>query len=61
MSPDGHYIAYTSNSEGQIRVWLYNVQTNKSKKIYQTGAKLGQIEIIHSPSSPGTLPPDYWP
>ncbi|MCX6224208.1 MAG: hypothetical protein NTV01_05580, partial [Bacteroidia bacterium] len=44
ISPDGRYIAYTSNSEGQLRVRLYDVQTNKSKKIYQTGAKLGQIQ-----------------
>jgi len=44
MSPDGNYIAYTSNSEGQIRVMLYDVQRNRTKKIYQTGAKLGQIE-----------------
>jgi len=49
ISPDGRYIAYTSNSEGQIRVMLYNVQTNKSKKIYQTGAKLGQIEDYSFP------------
>ncbi|MFA6129203.1 MAG: hypothetical protein WC699_18030 [Bacteroidales bacterium] len=44
LSPDGHYIVYTSNSEGSIRVILYDVQANKSKKIYQTGAKLGQVE-----------------
>ncbi|TSA34613.1 MAG: hypothetical protein D4R64_11345 [Porphyromonadaceae bacterium] len=50
ISPDGHYIAYTSNSEGQIRVMLYDVQTNKSKKIYQTGAKLGQIEDYSFPA-----------
>ena len=50
ISPDGNYIAYTSNSEGQIRVMLYNVKTNKSKKIYQTGAKLGQIEDYSFPT-----------
>jgi WD40 repeat protein len=50
MSPDGRYIAYTSNSEGQIRVWLYDVQTNKSKRIYKTGAKLGQIEDYTFPA-----------
>ena len=49
ISPDGRYIAYTSNSEGQIRVWLYDSQTGKSKKIYQTGAKLGQIEDYSFP------------
>lgn len=50
MSPDGRHIAYTSNSEGQIRVYLFDVQTGKSKKIYQTGAKLGQIEDYSFPT-----------
>jgi hypothetical protein len=49
ISPDGRYIAYTANSEGQIRVWLYDSQTGKSKKIYKTGAKLGQIEDYSFP------------
>ncbi len=44
ISPDGRYIAYTANAEGQIRVFLHDEQTGKSKKIYQSGAKLGQIE-----------------
>ncbi len=50
ISPDGRYIAYTSNSDGQIRVMLYDVAKNKSKKIYQTGAKLGQIEDYSFPA-----------
>jgi len=49
ISPDGRYIAYASNSEGQIRVFLHDEQTGKSKKIYQTGAKLGQIEDLTFP------------
>ncbi len=49
ISPDGRYIAYASNSEGQIRVMLYDTKTNKSRKIYQTGAKLGQIEDYSVP------------
>jgi hypothetical protein len=49
MSPDGKYIAYTANSEGQIRVWLYDVAMNKSRRIYKTGAKLGQIEDYSFP------------
>ncbi|MFH0762219.1 MAG: hypothetical protein V2A67_12015 [Bacteroidota bacterium] len=49
ISPDGRYIAYTSNNEGQIRVNLYDGQTGKSRKIYQYGAKLGQIEDYSFP------------
>jgi hypothetical protein len=44
ISPDGRYIAYTSNTEGKIAVSLFDEQTGKSRRIYQTGAKLGQIE-----------------
>jgi len=44
ISPDDRYIAYTSNNEGKIGVCLYDDQTGKSKLIYMTGAKLGQIE-----------------
>jgi len=50
ISPDGRYIAYTSNSEGKIRVMLFDTQTNKSRRIYQTGAKLGQIEDLTFPA-----------
>jgi hypothetical protein len=49
ISPDGRYIAYTSNSEGQLRVVLYDSKTNKSRKIYKTGAKLGQIQDFSFP------------
>ena len=49
ISPDGRYIAYTSNSEGQLRVRLYDTKTNKSRKIFQTGAKLGQIQDYSFP------------
>jgi WD40 repeat protein len=44
ISPDGRYIAYTSNNEGKIGVFLYDEQSRKSRRIYLTGAKLGQIE-----------------
>ncbi len=50
ISPDGNYIAFTSNSEGQIRVMLYDVKANYTRKIYQTGAKLGQLEDYSFPA-----------
>lgn len=49
ISPDGRYIAYTSNSEGQLRVMLYDTQTNKTRRIYKSGAKLGQIQDYSFP------------
>lgn len=43
MSPKGNYIAYVSNEEGQYKVWLYNTETEKTKKIVKRGNKLEQI------------------
>lgn len=44
MSPDGRYIAYSTMQKGQVKVFLYDHQTGKSKRIYKQGAKLQQIE-----------------
>ncbi|MFO7616332.1 MAG: hypothetical protein R6V75_03700, partial [Bacteroidales bacterium] len=44
ISPDGRFIAYVSNTEGKIRVFLYDEWSGKSRKIFQSGARLGQIE-----------------
>lgn len=42
-SPDGKYISYVSNLMGQYKVWIYNTETNKSKKILKQGYKIKQI------------------
>jgi len=44
ISPDGNYIAYSSIQKGQLKVYLYDVQTGKRKRIYKQGAKLQQAE-----------------
>ncbi len=43
ISPDGNYIAYTSNEIGKYIVWVYNTQTHKRKRIFSRGNKLDQI------------------
>lgn len=43
-SPDGNYLAYSSLQKGQIKIFLYNNQTGKSKRIYKQGAKLQQLQ-----------------
>lgn len=42
-NPDGDKIAYISNELGQIKVWIYNSQTQKSIKILKYGHKIKQI------------------
>ncbi|MGE0089191.1 MAG: hypothetical protein AB7S50_06910 [Bacteroidales bacterium] len=43
ISPAGNYIAYVSNESGLYKIWIYNTQTGKSKKVYKNGYKLKQI------------------
>jgi len=43
MSPNGKYIAYTTNQNGQYKIWLYNVQTGKTKRLVKRENKLEQI------------------
>lgn len=43
ISPDGRYIAYTTNQMGKIKIWLYDVVKDKKRSIYRIGHKLDQI------------------
>lgn len=38
ISPNGEYIAYTTNEKGQQRVFLYNTLTNKQEVILRNGS-----------------------
>ena len=37
ISPNGKYIAYVSNDEGKIRLWLEDLQTGKRQKLFTAG------------------------
>ena len=37
ISPNGKYIAYVSNDEGKIRLWLEDLQTGKRQKLFSAG------------------------
>ncbi len=43
ISPDNKYIIYTSNELGQYKIWLYNTETKKHKRILKKEHKLDQI------------------
>lgn len=43
LSPDGEYAVYSSNIKGQYRVYLYNTQTGKRKKLLKAEHKLNRI------------------
>lgn len=42
VSPDGKYIAYVSNELGEYKVWLYNVEKDRRKRIEKGGFKIAQ-------------------
>jgi hypothetical protein len=43
ISPDGKHTAYVTNESGQYKIWLYNSETNKKKKIIRREHKLEQV------------------
>ncbi|MFP4663958.1 MAG: hypothetical protein ACLFM1_05980 [Bacteroidales bacterium] len=43
ISPNGEYLAYTSNIMGKMKIFIKNLETGKSKKIMKQGHKLDQI------------------
>ncbi len=49
ISPNGKYIAYSTNELGKYKIYLYNTETGKRKKIYKKGYKLQQIHDYSFP------------
>ena len=49
ISPDGKKIAYQTNELGQYKIWLYDIETNKRKKIIKEEHKLDQINDYSFP------------
>ncbi len=39
-SPDGKYLAYATNDQGKIKVWLQDLETGQRRKILQKGHRL---------------------
>jgi len=42
ISPDGKYVAYSTNYMGQYKVWLYDLEKNKTKKLLKRECKLDE-------------------
>lgn len=45
ISPDGTYLAYTTNHKGIIKVWVKNLQTQKKYLVIQTGMRTDINEL----------------
>ena len=42
ISPNGRYIAYVSNDEGKIRLWLEDLQSGKRQQLFKAGYRSDQ-------------------
>ena len=49
VSPDGAYVLYATNELGQYKLWLYDVQKNKAKRILKSGSKIDRINDYSYP------------
>jgi len=49
VSPDGNYAIYTTNEMGQYKIWLYDFQKNKAKRILKSGSKIDRINDLSFP------------
>jgi hypothetical protein len=49
ISPDGKKVAYTTNEMGKLKVWLYDTETKKRKKVKRWGYKLDRIQDYRYP------------
>ncbi|MBV2247859.1 MAG: hypothetical protein KUL83_11880 [Lentimicrobium sp.] len=49
LDPSGKYTAWVTNNSGQIKVWLYNHQLNKSRVIFKQGHRLDEKNDLSYP------------
>jgi Tol biopolymer transport system component len=43
LNSDGRYLSWISNQAGQVKVWLYDIQTKKVKCLYRQGQRLDEL------------------
>lgn len=49
VSADGNKVLYTTNELGQIKIWLYDVLNNKTKRIFKADHKIDRITDLSYP------------
>lgn len=43
VSPDGQYVAFSTNELGQVKVWLHDTEKGRTKKLFKLGHKIDRI------------------
>lgn len=49
LSPDGNYAAFVRNNMGKYKVYLYDFEKGKTKKIFKKGIKIDRINDFNYP------------
>lgn len=49
LSPDGKDLVYVTNEAGQYKVWLYDIETQKHKRLMKVGHKIERINDLSYP------------
>lgn len=49
ISPDERYVTYSTNQEGQYKVYVHDLQTNKKKKVFKKEHKLERLQDYSYP------------
>jgi hypothetical protein len=49
LSPDGRYVAFVSNELGQYKVWMYDIEKKKRRRIVKKGHKLERVNDYSYP------------
>ena len=49
VSPDERYVSYSTNQEGQYKVYIHDLQTNKKKRIFKKEHKLERLQDYSYP------------
>ena len=50
IDPKGKYIAYSTNKMGQYKIYLYDIETDKIKKLFKDDHKLDRIQDYSYPT-----------
>lgn len=49
LSPNGRYVAYATNEMGKTKIWLYDIQKEKRKKLMRQGHRLDRVYDLSYP------------
>jgi len=49
VSPDDNYLSFVTNKSGKYKIWIYDIQKRKKRKIYTGGTSIEQVIDYSTP------------